>query len=163
MQNETNLNDLYDFTVEAFPRTTKRQFATSPIKITKLTWTPFVGMKTLFIKAIAQNEGREYNPIILFKKVVFDAPDGISITASDGLEYHLQPIADNDVLVRCNCGDHFWRFRHYNYLDKSLYGSDRKPYEAKFYPGSANPLKLPGLCKHILKLIEVLKQAHLIK
>ena len=64
---ESSLSDLYQSAVDAYPKTTLRQHATQPVVITQLHWTPYVGMKTLFVKGIAQNEGKEYSPIILFK------------------------------------------------------------------------------------------------
>lgn len=157
---ETSLQALYDSAVEAFPNTTKRQHSTHPIVITNLRWTPFVGMKTLFIKAIAQSEGKEYSPIVLFKKVNYNG-DEVTITASDMREVSFDKLSmeDTDVLVRCNCADHFWRFCHYNHLDKSLYGRDRKPYESKGIGLPANPQEMPGMCKHLMKTIHVLDEA----
>ena len=158
---ESSLSDLYQSTVEAFPRTTLRQYATHPIVITNLRWTPFVGMKTLFIKGLAQHETREYNTIVLLKGIDYTG-EGIVITASDGMEYSfVKPSLENtDVAVRCQCPDFHWRFNFYNHLDKSLYGSKRGPYESQGGP-PANPLELPGMCKHVIKTIKVLHEAGL--
>ena len=68
---ESSLTDLYQSAVEAFPGTTKRQHAIDPITVVNLRWTPFIGMKTLLIRGTAHNEDREYNPLILFKKVAY--------------------------------------------------------------------------------------------
>lgn len=157
---ETSLGELHDSAVRAFPKTTLRQHATHPIVITNLRWTPFVGMKTLFIKGLAQNEGKEYNPMILFKRVNYDG-DEVQIIASDDREYHFDKLSEEntDVAVRCNCLDYAFRFNFYNHLDGSLYGKKRKKYESKGIGPPANPKKLPGLCKHLLKTIKVLKEA----
>lgn len=159
---ETSLQDLYDSAVEAFPNTTLRQHATHPVVIKNLTWIPFLAMKTLFLKAIAQNETREYNPIILFKDVRYDRP-GVWITASDGKEYRFEQLdpARNDVLVRCNCKDFQWRFNFYNHLDRSLYGRKRAKYESKGIGPPANPMNLPGQCKHLMKMVKVLDEARI--
>lgn len=156
---EASLPDLFDSAVRAFPRTTKRQHAVDPIIIEELRWTPFVGMKTLFIKAEARNETRHYSPIVLFKNVNYDG-EGVRITASDGLEYHFDhlPLEGTDVLVRCNCPDFHWRFNYYNHLEGSLYGRKRSPYESHGGP-PANPLELPGLCKHLMKTMTALRDA----
>jgi len=69
---------------------------------------------------------------------------------------------DQDVLVRCPCKDFFYRFHHYNKLDKSLYGKDRKKYESHGGP-PANYKKMEGICKHILKLVKVLTESGIIK
>jgi hypothetical protein len=157
---ETSLGELHDSAVEAFPRTAMRQHATHTIKIVNLRWTPFVGMKTLFIKALAQNEGKEYFPIVLFKRVNY-AGDEVLITASDGAEVSFDKLSteNTDVLVRCNCPDFFWRFNWTNHLDKSLYGKKRKKYESKGVGPPANPRKMPGMCKHLIKTAHVLKES----
>ena len=163
---ESTFNDLYSSAVTAFPNTTKRQFVTQPVQIHNLQIIPFIGMKTLFLKSEAVNGDRHYNTIILVKGIQYEheiVPGTIEITASDGQTYRLyKPSLENDdVLVRCSCPDHHWRFVHYNHLDHSLYGKDRKKYEAKYNPGSANPTKSPGMCKHLMKFAEVLRNSYL--
>lgn len=157
---ESSLADLYQSAVDAFPRTTMRQYATHPIIIANLRWTPFVGMKTLFIKGLAQNEAREYGPTILIKGINYGS--GITITASDGMEYSFErpSLKKNDVLLRCDCKDFYWRFNYYNHLDRSLYGTKRRKYENKGGP-PANPFELPGMCKHLMKTMNVLQEAGL--
>lgn len=167
MLNESTLEELYKNAVYAFPRTTKRQYAIDTIKIVKLEWTPFIGVRTLFLKALAQNEGKEYSPMLLVKDIKYkESPNSktIKITASNGKEYYLNKISfqDNDVLVRCECGDFHWRFKHYNNLDKSLFGRNRKKYEALHRPNSANPSETSGMCKHLIKLVKILKESNLI-
>ena len=157
---ESTLDDLYQSAVDAFPHTTKRQHATHTIKITKLLWRPYKGMNTLFIRGLAQNEGREYNPMVLFKKVKYhEASDpGTIHLQTDVGEYDLEPILFDaqDALLRCNCSDFYWRFNYYDHLDKSLYGRKRAKYEALRDPGSANPMKMPGMCKHLMKMMQAL-------
>jgi hypothetical protein len=157
---ESSLEDLYKSTVLAFPRTTMRQYATHSIIIKELSWLPFKGMKTLFIKGRAQNEEREYNPIVLLKRVNYNGHQ-VTITATDGLEYSFDRLSleHTDALIRCNCKDFGWRFRHQNHLHRSLYGSDGKPYQALYRPGSSNPLRMEGMCKHLIKLVGVLDSA----
>ena len=159
---ESSLQDLYDSAVAAFPQTTMRQHATHPIVITNLRWTPFVGMKTLFIKAIAQNEGKEYNPIVLLKRVDYNG-DEITITASDMREvsFNRPSLESTNVLLRCNCPDFFWRFNYYNHRDKSLQGPKRRAYESKGVGPPANPHEMPGMCKHLMKTVHVLGEAGL--
>ncbi|RDJ35546.1 MAG: hypothetical protein DWQ19_12070 [Crenarchaeota archaeon] len=158
--NESSLNDILKSTINAFPNTSKRQYATNPIKIVKLNWSPFPGMNTLFVRAIAQNEGREYNPLILFKKVNY-SKDGISLVANDGKKYDLKPMSskENDILLRCNCGDFYWRGNYADHLDHSLYGKKRKKYKSLGIGPPANPENTPMMCKHLIKLTKVLKEA----
>lgn len=156
---ESSAEELYRSAVKAFPNTKMRQHATHPIVIRELRWTPFVGVKTLFIKGLAQNEDREYGPCILFKGVNYEGK-AVKITASDGLQYNFDKLSleNTEVLVRCNCPDFFWRFNYYDHLDKSLYGTKRKKYESHGGP-AANPLELPGMCKHIMKMTKVISES----
>jgi len=164
---ESTITKLYQNSVLAFPQTQMRQHATNPIKIVHLEWIPYVGMKTLYVKGIAHNEERTYNPVIVIKGVKYQeekSKTNVPLIDNMGKKYLVEQMSfhKNDVLVRCNCGDHFWRFRHYNKLDKSLQGPDRKKYEAKHNPGSANPMQLPGMCKHLMKLAKVLDESGII-
>ena len=153
---ETSAEELYRSAVKAFPNTTMRQHATHPIVIRELRWTPFVGVRTLFIKGLAQNEDREYTPILLFKGVNYTKSD-VKITASDGLEYNFGKLSleNTDILLRCNCQDFKYRFAWYNKLDYSLYGSPPKKYVSKGIGPPANPMELEGMCKHLMKMTEV--------
>lgn len=167
---ESNLQDLYVSTVQSFPATTKRQYSTDLIRIVELNWTPFLGVKTLFIKGIANSEesGKQYSPMVLFKGVNYhnskDHQDWIEIVANDGRNYVFEKLnAENNVLVRCDCKDFRWRFNYTDHTNASLYGRVRKKYEAKANPGSSNPLELPGMCKHLIKLVKTLDKAGILE
>lgn len=151
---ESSINDLYQSTVLAFPNTKKRQFAIDPVEITSIVYTPYIGMKTIFVKCLAQNEGREYKPVILIKGVEFK-DKGTTFVIADGKKYFFKPISleSNNVLVRCQCGDFHWRFNYYDHLDRSLYGKKRKEYIGGKWP--ANPLEMEGMCKHLIKMTKV--------
>ena len=164
---ESSINDLYRSAVAAFPGTTRRQHATDPVVITEIRWTPFLGMKTLLVRGLAQNEDREYNTTVLFKGVryVEQKEKGlVPLNANDGKTYFLEQLSlDHDVVLRCNCPDFYWRFNYFDHVDKSLYGRKRAKYEAKHNPGSANPMKMPGMCKHLMKLSKALVESGLVK
>jgi len=167
---ESSLNDLHQSAVRAFPGTTKRQHAIDTVRITQLEWTPFLGVRTLFLKGLAQNfadGGGEYTPIILFKNVRYhNTPDQglVEIVASDGRTYHLERLsaADNDVLLRCGCGDFHWRFNYYNHLDHSLHGRKRAPYVPTGTGGPINPMEMPGMCKHLMSMARSLRDSGLV-
>lgn len=159
---EGTLPELYSNTVKAFPRTTKRQHSQDLIKIAEISWFPFLGVKTLFVRGLAQSDsGKEYRPMILFKGVEYEPHDNVvEITANDGKQYAFEQLTgQTDVLVRCDCKDFGFRFNFYDAENGFLYGKVRKKYEAHTNPGSANPLELPGMCKHILKLVKSLEHA----
>lgn len=136
---EANYKELYKKAVDAFPHTTKRQNIKEEVILKEVRSIPFYGLNTYFVKGITENG---YKSIVLFKNVKY---------------IDKKPLYDetNNISVRCSCGDFHWRFTHFNHLNKSLYGRDRAKYEAIYDPGSANPTKSPGLCKHLMKLIEM--------
>ncbi len=167
---EISLDDLYQSTVAAFPRTKKRQHATGPVQIVELAWTPYLGVKTLFIKGTAESgeSGKVYHPLVLFKNVRYHervVRGRVEIVANDGRNYVLEKLSysENGVLLRCDCSDFKWRFNYYDHLDKSLYGSKKRRYESKEGGPPANPKEMPGMCKHLIKLVQSLDQAGLLE
>jgi hypothetical protein len=164
---EVSLNQLYDNSVKAFPLTKKRQNSTDTVKIEHLDWVPFLGVKTLFIKGLAVNEGKKYESIMLFKGVKYALGEGkkiIPIQTSTGKKVFIEQISikNDDVAVRCSCKDFYWRFLHFNKDPKALFGRDRKKYEAHHSPGSSNPQELAGMCKHLMKMGKILREANLL-
>lgn len=165
---ESSFKELYRSTVNSFPDTTKRQYSIDSIKIVKLHWIPYLGLKTLYIKGLAQNidNSREYFPIVLFKNINYSISNklnSVEIQDNNGQKHRIEKINNNDILVRCNCKDFFWRGNYADHLDHSLYGRKR----SKYYPisnrGSVNPRNDPMVCKHIIKMYKVLEQSGIIK
>lgn len=165
---EASLEDLYKGAEKAFPETRKRQFSTDTIVVENLYWVPFQGVKTLFVKATVKNEGRKHESIILFKGVKYKEREGrgaVPLRTSTGKEVFVEQISarEDDVLVRCSCKDFYWRFLHFNKNEGCLYGRDRAKYEALKNPGSSNPNETAGLCKHLIKMVKILKESNLLK
>lgn len=155
--------------VTAFPDTTKRHNATGEVSISNTSYVPFVGTKLLHVKAIASSNGHQYQQSLQFTNVVFegaDSEENVTFTASDNAEYHIQPIdlTKNNVKVRCTCLDFYHRFANYNSQDKSLVGRAPPVYVRKTTTRPAvNPTRVPGMCKHLLKLVEELRSTGLVK
>lgn len=163
MINESSFAELYQSVVNGFPNTTKRQHVVDTIQISGLKWTPFLGMKTLFLRGLAENleNGNKYKPIIVFKNVQYLQNGNSSIVAQDdGRRYYLESLSrsNNEVLVRCFCEDFYWRLHHYDHIDKSLYSHNRKPYIAISDRGPVNPGEVPGVCKHIMALFSAVQE-----
>lgn len=156
--NESTLDELFQSSVDAFPNTTKRQHVVDQVEIEDINFTPYLGVRTLLVRAASLNENRQYKTMILFRNVNY-RPQGegrlIQIERA-GRQYFLEQLEanGNDVLLRCSCPDFNWRFQHFNFEDRSLYGRDREPYDGQ--PPPANPQEMPGMCKHLMKLVEVL-------
>lgn len=158
---ESTNSELYDSAVQAFPKTRFRQHATNSIEIVRLEWTPYLGVKTLFVSSLAQNteKGTQYRPMVLFKGVKYGDPGKglVEITAKDNQQYAFEKLSHNgsEVMVRCDCPDFLFRFNYYDWVDRSLYGNKRKEYENKGGP-PANPTESAGMCKHLMKLFVAL-------
>jgi hypothetical protein len=160
---ESSLNYLKQSTVNAFPNTTKRQHVVNEIQITQINPTPYIGVNTLYIKAEAlnTNENTKYHPVILFKGLKYHntkEEENLVNLIINNKNYFFEKLSleNSDVLLRCNCNDFFFRFHHYDHEDKSLYGPNRKQYYGKGL-WEANPTKSPGMCKHLMALIDELK------
>lgn len=155
--NESTLNDLYLSTVNAAPKTTLRQHAIDPVRITQLSIMPFRGMKTVVFKGLAENQGKHYNSIIMFKEVDFN---GDIKVAGDYGPFNIKILSpEQDVVLRCSCPDFYWRGVYANYLDNSLYGGNRKKYEGLGLLPPVNPEYAPMMCKHLIKLSKALQES----
>ena len=147
--------------------TKKRQFATDPITVTNISMVPSVPSNVLEFKATTSSDGKKYDTTVMFMNVNFEDEEtglNVTFTASDDEEYNIEKINLNrtNVKVRCTCLDFYHRFAEYNSRDGSLYGKAPAPYVPKTDRASSNPRKLPGLCKHLLKTVDGLRQAGLI-
>lgn len=164
---ETTYAELEQQTIKGFPYTVKRQHATDPIRVVQLKLIPFTKTNDLKVVSVINSDGKKYDNTILFKDVVYedsDQDDNVTFTASDGDTYNIEPIAlsGSEVEVHCNCLDFRWRFSMWNSDDGSLYGQPPPPYRKKTNRPPVNPDRVPGVCKHLIKTIESLKQAHLV-
>lgn len=153
----------------AFPNTTKRQHATGEVAVQNIQYIPYIGTKMLHVKSSTSSNGHQYQQVIQFNNVVFepsDTEENATFTATDGTETHAQPLDLNalNVKVRCNCLDFYHRFANYNAQDKSLVGKAPPVYVRKTTTRPpVNPMRVPGMCKHLLKVVDELQKNGLIK
>jgi hypothetical protein len=165
---EKSFTGLQQSTIRFQPPTKKRQYATGPIKIAQMQLIPAVPSRILKVEAVAQSEQKTYDPVLQFSQIDFDEEDtdqNVTFMGSDGEQYHIVPISlmKQNVQVKCTCLDFFYRFASYNFVDGSLYGQKPPPYRRKTMTRPpANILKIPGLCKHLIKTGEALKQSGLV-
>lgn len=163
----SSVPDLEDNIEQGFPHTKKRQHATNEVTVSNVQYMPYLGMKMLHVKSISSSNGHQYQQALQFLRVDFDdqkQPDNATFQASDGADYHIKPLqlSGHNVKVRCNCLDFYYRFANYNSQDKSLVGRPPPPYQRKTNRPPVNPDQVPGMCKHLLKLVDNLTQAGLI-
>lgn len=152
----------------AFPDTKKRQHATGEVAVHNIQYVPYIGMKMLHVKSTATSNGHQYNQSLQFNNVTFEGADtdeNVTFTASDGTDAHVQPLdlTQLNVKVRCSCLDFYYRFANYNSQDKSLVGKAPRVYVKKTNRPPVNPSRVPGMCKHLLKLVDELRANGLIK
>ena len=167
---ESTLRVLDTNTRQFQPPSAKRQHATGPVNIVQVQTIPFAPSGELKVETVARSgeSGKTYHPILMFQDVQYEEADtdqNVSFTGHDGKEHHIQPIslAKNNVKVRCDCLDFYYRFFPHNNADKSMYGNVPRPYVRKTNTRPpANPQKVPGLCKHLLAAAEALINTGLI-
>lgn len=168
---DLSLSDLGGNIERGFPRTTKRQFSTQPIRISQLKIVAYPSKGGLLATGSATSGSRKpvvYSPQIFFDGVKYGAENNaqnVTFKASDGNEYHITKLSlqGNNVKTNCNCLDFFHRFAHYNDDHDALYGKRPPPYQRKTdYMPPVNPMQVPGMCKHIIKLSQSLTQANLL-
>lgn len=160
---------LHQNIVAGFPNTKKRQHATNEVTIVNVEFIPYVGTKMLHVRSNTRStNGNRYHQSIQFTNVAFESQSSdtnVTFTGADGVEYNIVPIIlmDHNVKVRCDCLDFYFRFANWNFSDKSIVGRAPVPYHRKTlnHP-EVNPNHTPGMCKHIIKIIEHMHQQQLL-
>ena len=165
---EMTLADLEKNIVTGFPGTTKRQHATDPVHIVNMKMTPYKQTTDLFVDCVANSSGKKYDTKMLFLDSTFDEDDtndNVTFTGSDGDVHHIKPIAlaESNVKVRCTCLDFYYRFSVWNNSADALYGQPFPTYQRKTDTRPpVNPDQVPGVCKHIIKTVQALKDAGIV-
>lgn len=150
--------DLEQNIITAFPKTKKRQHIVDTVNVTSIEFIPFVGMNTLHVRATTD----DYKQAIQFNNVQYIAGEregAVSVEdAKTKSTYWFNPIdvRVNLIKVRCSCLDFRFRFANYNKRDMSLVGPPPPRYVPKTNRPPVNPHQVPGMCKHILKILDVL-------
>jgi hypothetical protein len=163
LEEDSSVPQLQQNIERGFPETRKRQHATNEVVVSNVQYMPYIGMKMLHVKSISASNGHQYQQALQFMRVAFEPEDtetNATFQASDGEDYHIQPLqlTGHNVKVRCNCLDFHYRFANYNAQDKSLVGKPPPLYQKKTNRPPVNPGQVPGMCKHLLKLVEMLRR-----
>lgn len=161
---ESTYDNLEANITTSFPTTKKRQHATNEVRVQKLDLIPYLGTQMLHVRAISVGStGQQYQQAIQFLRVKFEqakTTENVEFTGADGKQYFVTPINLNNhnVKVRCNCLDFYHRFAHYNHGDKSIVGRAPVPYQRKTTTRpEVNPDHVPGMCKHLIKVVQQLQ------
>lgn len=153
----------------AFPQTKKRQNDVGSVNVLpQATYIPNTGNNELTIntRTSSSHSGNIHVQRIILYKVQFANPGEGNVVQLPDSEVAVQPIKLNSDTARvaCDCMDFRFRFANNNDRDDSLAGNAPPAYQR--VPGSnrpeANPSHLPGMCKHIMRVVQDLKQKRIV-
>lgn len=171
---ETTYADLERNTINSMPGRNRAE-QTASVQIRNLQLVPYEGALGVDSQVNSINSGSAYQPQIVFLDVnyiqtegdesVENDPNTVTFQAADGKDYTIEPIylSRNNCKVRCTCLDFRWRFAMYNDKDGSLFGNGPGVYQNKTQREPGNPQQVPGVCKHILKLVAELTQNQVVR
>ena len=145
-----------------------RETRSNRIQVSNYQAIPSVGDRTLLLKARIVGEEANYQVQIRFVNVAFaneQAAGFVPVQAMDGKEYYVKQftLAQTQARVKCNCLDFYYRFSVWNHSRKSLEGDPPPPYVKKTDMPPVNPAKVPGACKHIIKMMTFLRGEGLVR
>jgi hypothetical protein len=156
--NETQYGVLLGNTLSNF--LSNRKQSSSKVQVVKTIFIPSVDNEQLEVRATTNSKKQRYRTSMIFDDVEFvdeEDPKATTIIGTDHNEYHLLriPINNVDVKVKCTCLDFYYRFATWNSGDDSLIGKPPPPYQRRTtHMPPVNPAKVPGICKHIIKLTD---------
>lgn len=160
-------DQLYTGIEKGFPNTTKRQHATNEVNVTSLKLTPV--SNGLQVSSTSRSNGHNYTQSLIFTDVIYQGMAGDegtgTFTGTDGQQHTIQPITleTKRVKVNCNCLDFYHRFAVWNFNADALSGAKPPLYRRKTNNRPpVNPAKVPGMCKHIIKVVDRLRSFGLI-
>jgi len=136
------------------------------VQLQNFTYIPMMNNNALKIASnTTSNNGHDYWTTLLFSNIEYlDAaqPDSFSFKGSDNAEYFIKRVQPStNVKVNCSCLDFHYRFSVWDDKFKALDGQPPPPYIRKTQNRpEVNPMKTPGLCKHIIKIMNDLKAQH---
>lgn len=165
-------DDLYNNITTEFPDTTKREKATNEVNVSTVKLIPVRTTAeggALQVVASTRSNSHEYKQNMLFSDMEYeqeDTPENITFQATDGQEYHVKPIllTGNRIRVNCNCMDFYYRFAQWNYNNGTLMGRKPPIYRRKTDTRPpVNPGQVDGMCKHLIKVCDRLRQQGLIQ
>jgi len=165
LEEESSFNRLQQNIINNFS-TTRRQNAVSEVIIDNITYTPFEDSGILQVEATTRSNQHIYKVILQFQGLVFrEQPQSVSIKSTDGAINYFQPISlgTNNIKVKCDCLDFYWRFAYWNANDKSLYGEPPAPYRRTTNRPPANPSRTPGICRHIIRVVDELRKQGIVR
>lgn len=146
-----------------------RKTNSSRVNVKNMIFVPMVNNGNLKIVATTtSNNGNQYQTSILFDNIQYlDEPSQYSYNfqATDGSDYNIDRVTkSSNIKVNCTCLDFYYRFAVWDNRFKALDGEAPPPYVRKTdNRPEVNPMKSPGLCKHIIALMNDLRSDNFFK
>jgi hypothetical protein len=146
----------------------ERKQKSNVVKLDNLMYIPMAGSGNLKIGSnTTSNNGHDYWSTLLFDNVTYldeEDANGFKFTGKDNSEYYIERLPRNaNVKVNCSCLDFHYRFAVWDNKFKALDGNPPAPYVKKGNRPPVNPMHSPGLCKHLIKLVNDLKTQNFFK
>lgn len=153
---------------QAFPNTRKRQNDVGSVTVLPgIVYAPNVPKNELTIDTRTRSRsGNAHTQRIILYRVQFGQNGEPNLVPLPDQEVGVQPIklTAETSRVACSCMDFRFRFAPHNHQDDSLAGDPPPQYQK--VPGSnrpeANPSNLPGICKHLMRVVQHLKQQRIV-
>lgn len=144
----------------------ERKERSSKVQLNNMIFIPMVQNRGLKIGAnTTSNNGHDYWTTMVFSNInyvdVNDPSKDFEFKGNDNKPYIIERVPKNtQVKVNCSCLDFYYRFAVWDDQQKSLDGKPPPPYVRTSNRPPVNPFKTPGLCKHIIGMIDKLQQDH---
>jgi hypothetical protein len=146
----------------------KRDVDSNRVQISNIQFVPLVNNNALTVKCKSRTGDKGYVTSVNFQDVEFvepNTPNSASFQSADRTTYDILRLSTgrNIAKVNCNCLDFYYTFSVWNSKDNSLDGDPPVPYVKKTDRLPRNPKKKPGMCKHLIKFITILKSKNIVQ
>lgn len=147
---------------------TPRKANSTNVQVTDVNLIPSVDSKTLLVKAKTRSKNSTYETKIFFTDVKFVQPgslNSVEFMAVDGQKYAVKSLkrGQSDCKVSCTCPDFYYMFSVWNDDKEALEGPTPEPYIKKTDSPPRNPQRVPGVCKHLMKLADTVVSRRILK
>lgn len=133
------------------------------VQMNNMTFIPLVQNRKLKAGSnTTSNNGHDYWTTIVFDNINYvndeKKPTDYEFKGNDNTDYIIERVPRNtQCKVSCSCLDFYYRFAVWDDQHKSLDGNPPPPYVKTSNRPSVNPFKTPGLCKHIIAMVDKLQ------
>jgi hypothetical protein len=162
LNEDATLPELRTNIEQGFPDTRRRQHITHQVSIANIKYTPLQSQRLIRIISQTNSNGNQYTQFIDLKDVEIQPQHSSTATvpitkALGGTVYVTAAPLSTNVGVGCSCQDYRMRFFQYNQSNQCHAGPRPEQYtRVTTDRPEVNPSHVPGMCKHIIKVVDVL-------